>query len=278
VGSASGSRRSTTTRACRALAGSRTTRTSRASRKAARRSASASRSGTCPPAGTRTRSCSPARVSLDRVMRGMRSLRVVRLAWRQASAQRRRRWERNSARASGSRVQFSSPTTIAAATTSRSAAYRPKVAGQPVVDRPHQQDEGQLQPVGPGGPQDAVEDEVGGALADHRGGDDRWGLVQGSPADRVLPARRPGATPTVHDPTTPSVRGVVPVVGRAASAWSAARTSAAASSRSAAGSPECGRGCSRRPGTPPRPARCPRWCASGGYRRRRRRPGPGRQR
>jgi hypothetical protein len=82
----------------------------------------ASRSGTCPPAGTRTRSCSPARVSLDLVMRGTRSLRVAKFACRQASTHRLRRCERNSATASGSRVQFTSPTTTAAATTRRSAA------------------------------------------------------------------------------------------------------------------------------------------------------------
>ena len=89
------------------------------------RSAWASRSGTWPPAGTRTRSCSPARVSRQRVIRGMRSLRVASSAWRQASAHRRRRWERNRAWASGSRVQVTIATTKAAATISRSAPSRP---------------------------------------------------------------------------------------------------------------------------------------------------------
>ena len=125
VGSASGSRRSTTTRAWRALAGSRTTRTSRTARKAAIRSAWASRSGTWPPAGTRTRSCSPARVSRQRTIRGTRSFMVASSAWRQASAHRRRRCDRNRAWASGSRVQVTIATTIAAATISRSAPSRP---------------------------------------------------------------------------------------------------------------------------------------------------------
>jgi hypothetical protein len=97
LGSASGSRRSTTTRAWRALVASRTTRTSRTPRKAAIRSAWASRSGTWLPAGTRTRSCSPARVSRQPTMRGIRSLMVASSAWRQASAHRRRRCERNRA-------------------------------------------------------------------------------------------------------------------------------------------------------------------------------------
>jgi hypothetical protein len=125
TGSASGSRRSTTTRAWRALAGSRTTRTSRTERKAAMRSAWASRSGTWPPAGTRTRSCSPARLRRQRTILGMRSLRVASSAWRHASAHRRRRCDRNRACAIGSRVQVTIPTTIAAATISRSAPSRP---------------------------------------------------------------------------------------------------------------------------------------------------------
>jgi hypothetical protein len=125
VGSARGSRRRTTTLAWRALAGSRVTRTSRTARKAAIRSALASRSGTCPPAGTRTLSCSPARVRRQRVIRGMRSLRVASSAWRQASAHRRRRWDRNRACARGSRVQVIMATSKAAATISRSAPSRP---------------------------------------------------------------------------------------------------------------------------------------------------------
>jgi hypothetical protein len=126
LGSARGSRRRTTTLAWRALAGSRTTRTSRTERKAAMRSAWASRSGTWLPAGTRTRSCSPARVSRQRVILGIRSLAVASSAWRQANAHRRRRCDRNRACARGSRVQVTMATTNAAATMIRWAPSRPR--------------------------------------------------------------------------------------------------------------------------------------------------------
>jgi hypothetical protein len=85
------------------------------------RSAASSRSGTWAPAGSRTRSSSPARVRVQRMTHGTRSLREARSAWRQASAHLRRMCERASAAASGSRVQFSSPTTNATATIRESA-------------------------------------------------------------------------------------------------------------------------------------------------------------
>jgi hypothetical protein len=97
------------------------------------RSAWASRSGTWLPAGSRTRSCSPARVSRQWVILGMRSLGVASSAWRQASAHRLRRWERNRAWARGSRVQVTIATKKAAATISRSASARP--TGRPARDR-----------------------------------------------------------------------------------------------------------------------------------------------
>jgi hypothetical protein len=105
---------------------------------------------------------------------------------------------------------------------------------QPPIGHRHQPEQRELQPVGPGRPQQAVEQPVARRLPDHRGGDDRRGLVEGAPADRLAPGRRPIlAAPAVHDPT--------PTTGSAStassSAWSAASTRAAASSRRAAGSP-----------------------------------------
>ena len=108
--------------------------------------------------------------------------------------------------------------------------------GQPVVDHPQQPDQHEFQPVGPRRrrSQDAVEHEVAGPLPHHRGGHDGWGLVEGVPADRVLPGRWPIPTPAVHDPTTPAGGRAASVVASDCSAWSAARPRAVASSRRAA--------------------------------------------
>jgi hypothetical protein len=79
---------------------------------------------------------------------------------------------------------------------------------QPHIGRRHQGDQGQLQPVGPGGAEDAVEQPVGRGLPHHRGGDDRGGLVQSAPADRLAPDRLPiVAAPAVHDAAASTVAG-----------------------------------------------------------------------
>ena len=125
VGSARGSRRRTTTRAWRALAGSRTTRTSR----------TAEEGGDAFGLGLQVGHLAAGRDPDPELLAGpgepaagdpgMRSLGVASSAWRQASAHRRRRWDRNRAWASGSRVQVTMATTRAAATISRSGPSRP---------------------------------------------------------------------------------------------------------------------------------------------------------
>jgi hypothetical protein len=72
---------------------------------------------------------------------------------------------------------------------------------QPEVRGGHQADQGEFEPVGPGRAEDAVEQPVGRPLPHHRGGDNRRRLVQGAPADRLPPGRRPVRTPSVHDAT-----------------------------------------------------------------------------
>jgi hypothetical protein len=72
---------------------------------------------------------------------------------------------------------------------------------QPQVGAGHERDQGQLQPVGPGRAKDAVEQPLGRTLPHHRSRDNRRRLVQGTPADRLAPGRRPVRTPGVHDAT-----------------------------------------------------------------------------